>query len=120
VTACRQFAAGLQLSADNYNEFAYATAGDKWTYQDPGVVNANITGRTALREAASNALQASNTPGLSPDVGNPMRGWAAHATKLILVMGLHAGGDTINTSASGLNDDTRAVQLACAHAGTHA
>jgi hypothetical protein len=110
----------LQLTADNYNEFAYSIAGDKWTYADPQVVMANVAGRTALREAASNAMQAANTPGLSPDIANPMRTWSLHATKLILVMGLRAGGDTINTSASGLNEETHAVQMACAHAGSHA
>ena len=53
------------------------------------------------------------TPGLPPEVADPMRSWSLHATKLLLVMGLHGGGDTLNSAAE-LNAHGHDGQMACA------
>lgn len=121
-TACKTFAVALNVAANNYSEFANSIAGggDNVNYQAPQVTDANVTGRTALREAAGAAMDASNTPGLSPDISAPMAAWSLHATKLLLVMGLHGGGDTLNSTATELNTDAHNTQLACAAAGTPA
>ncbi len=79
-----------------------------------------MTGRTALRQAAAEALSAAGTPGLPPEIANPMRQWSMSATKLVLLMGLHTRVDTINGAATDLNTNTNNVQFACAAAGTHA
>ncbi len=42
------------------------------------------------------------------------------ATKLLLVMGVHGGGDTLNDTANGMNTDAHNAQMACALAGTPA
>ena len=42
------------------------------------------------------------------------------ATKLVLLMGLRGGGDSLNSTATDLNNDARNVQMACALAGTPA
>ncbi len=117
--ACRQFNAALNLAAANYEDFAYATAGngDYVNYQDPTVGRSNLVGRTALREAAAAALQASRAPGLPDEVAAPMRSWSLHATKLLVIMGLHAGGDSLNDAATTLNTDGNNAQMACASAG---
>jgi hypothetical protein len=117
--ACRQFGAALDLAASNYEDFAYATAGsgDVVDYQDPVVSSSNVLGRTALREAARTALSASRMQGLTPDVSDPMQAWSLHATKLLLIMLLHAGGDSLNSSANQLNADAHAAQMACAADG---
>lgn len=114
--ACNQFNAALNLAAANYEDFAYATAGNGNTvdYQDPTVSRSNIVGRTALREAAAVALSASRTPGLPPDVSDPMQSWSLHATKLVLIMGLRGGGDSLNNAATQLNTDASNAQMACA------
>ena len=67
--ACKQFSAAMNYAATNYEDFAYATAGqgDVVNYGDPTVSDSNVVGRTALRQAASVALSASATPGLQPD-----------------------------------------------------
>ncbi len=121
-TACRQFGAALDLAASNYEDFAYATAGNgnAVDYQNPEVVQSNLLGRTALREAAGAALDAAGTPGLPGDVGDPMRTWSLHATKLVLIMGLRGGGDSLNSAASDLNTDANNAQMACALNGSHA
>ena len=121
-TACRQFGAALDLAASNYEDFAYATAGNgnAVDYQNPEVVQSNLLGRTALREAAGAALDAAGTPGLPGDVADPMRTWSLHATKLVLIMGLRAGGDSLNAAATDLNTDANNVQMACALNGSHA
>ena len=64
--ACKQFSAAMNYAATNYEDFAYATAGqgDLVNYGDPTVSDSNVVGRTALREAASVASSASGTPGL--------------------------------------------------------
>ena len=120
--ACKQFGAALNLAALNYEDFAYATAGNGNTvdYQDPTVWRSNVVGRTALREAAAAALSASRAPGLPPEVSDPMQSWSVHATKLVLIMGLHGGGESLNTTANQLNVDAHDAQLACALSGGRA
>lgn len=117
--ACSLFNAALNVSAVNYEDFAYATAGkgDYVNYQDPNVGRTNVIGRTALRQAAAAALSASRTPGLPPEVSDPMRSWSLHATKLLVVMGLHGGGDTLNSSVAELNTIGHDAQMACATKG---
>lgn len=114
--ACGQFDTALNVAAANYEDFAYAAAGtgNFVDYQDPEVWRSNVVGRTALRQAAGAALSASATPGLPPEVSGPMRSWSLGATKLLLAMGLRAGGDTLNSSAADLNVDAEAAQMACA------
>lgn len=113
--ACGQFDVAVNVAAANYEDFAYASAGSGnfVDYQDPEVWRSNVVGRTALRQAAGAALSASATPGLPPEVAGPMRSWSLRATKLLLVMGLRGGGDTLNSSATGMNADAEAVQMAC-------
>jgi hypothetical protein len=119
-TACRQFDAVLDLAASNYEDFAYATAGsgNAVNYQDPNVWQSNVIGRTALREAARTALDAAATPGLPADVAGPMRTWSLHATKLLVIMGLRGGGDSLNSAAADLNTDAHNAQMACALNGS--
>ncbi len=121
-TACKQFSAALSYAATNYEDFAYATAGggNFVDYGNPEVQNSNVVGRTALREAASTAWGASTTPGLAGDISAPMQSWSLRATKLLLVMGVHGGGDTLNDTANGMNTDAHNAQMACALAGTPA
>lgn len=120
--ACRQFATALGYAATNYEDFAYNTAGggNSVNYADPSVQSSNIAGRTALREAASVAWNASNGPGVTPDVSAPMHSWSLHATKLLFIMGLRGGGDSLNNAATELNDDAHDAQMACALSGTPA
>jgi hypothetical protein len=73
-----------------------------------------------LREAAGAAWDASTTPGLPQDVSAPMQAWSLHATKLVLIMGLRGGGDSLNSAANDLNTDARDAQMACALNGSHA
>ena len=114
--ACTRFTAALNLAAVNYEEFAYATAGtgDSVDYRDPNVWQSNVIGRTALREAAREALDASRTPGTPPEVSGPMRSWSLGATKLLMIMGLRGGGDSLNAAATALNADAQNTQMACA------
>lgn len=118
--ACSLFNAALNVSAVNYEDFAYATAGtgNYVNYQDPNVGRTNVVGRTALRQAAAAALSASHTPGLPPEVSDPMRSWSLHATKLVFVMGLHGGGDTLNNSVAELNTIGHDAQMACVTQGS--
>ena len=117
--ACKQFAVATSLAAANYEDFAYATAGNGnlVNYDDPEVVRTNTNGRTALREAAALALDASRIPGLPPEISNPMQAWSWHATKLVFIMGLRGGGDSLNNAANQLNTDSDAANLACAMSG---
>lgn len=121
-SACRQFGAALDLAASNYEDFAYATAGsgNAVDYQNPNVWESNVIGRTALREAARTALDAAATPGLPPDVANAMKAWSLRATKLLVIMGLRGGGDSLNSAANDLNTDANDVQMACALNGSRA
>lgn len=113
--ACKLFNAALNVAAANYEDFAYATAGngDYVDYQDPNVGRTNVVGRTALRQAAAAALSASRTAGLPPEVSDPMRSWSLRATKLVLVMGLHGGGDTLNESVAAMNAEGNTALVAC-------
>jgi len=65
-------------------------------------------------------MDSAGTPGLDPTVANPMRAWSADATKLLLKMALRIPGDSLNTTATEMNNDATAAQEACAAAGTHA
>lgn len=118
-TACRQFTAAINLAAANYEDFAYATAGNGnvVNYDDPNVERTNIIGRTALRQAAAIATDAARTPGLPPEISDPMQAWSLHATKLVLIMGLRGGGDSLNNAANQLNTDANNANLACATSG---
>jgi hypothetical protein len=49
-----------------------------------------------------------------------MQSWSVRATKLLVIMGLHAGGDSLNATATDLNTDAQNVQMACALNGGHA
>lgn len=119
--ACQQFATALDGASDYYGDFADAIEGtDRPDYWDPNVRDSNVTGRTALRQAAGVAMSASATPGLQPEIADPMQAWSLDATKLLLKMGLHGSGDTLNTTATELNNDATNAQMACAAAGTHA
>lgn len=114
--ACKQFNAAVTVAATNYEDFAYATAGNGnvVNYDDPTVEQSNVVGRSALRVAAGAALDASRTPGLPPEVADPMQDYSLHATKLLVVMGLRGGGDRLNSSATQLNSDATDAQMACA------
>jgi hypothetical protein len=118
VTACGNFAAALDGASTYYGEFADSFEGT--SYQDPAVQSSNEVGRTALRQAAGVAMDAANTPGLDPAIGDPMRSWSVDATKLLLKMGLHISGESLNTTATEMNNDATNAQQACAAAGTHA
>ncbi|SCX25481.1 hypothetical protein SAMN02799620_03867 [Mycolicibacterium fluoranthenivorans] len=118
VAACAQFAQVLDGSAQYYGDFADSLEGSG--YSDPAVASSNSTGRTALREAAGISMDAANTPGLPPDISDPMRTWSLGATKLLVKMGLRIPGDSLNGTATEMNNQATRVQEACAAAGTHA
>jgi hypothetical protein len=121
VTACHQFGDALDTAAQYYGDFADTIEGQAQPdYGDPTVDSTNATGRTALRQAASDAMSAAGTPGLTPDISDPMRAWSFGATKLLLKMGLHTSGATMNDTATAMNDAAGNAQMACANAGTHA
>ncbi|NTY63891.1 hypothetical protein [Mycolicibacterium sphagni] len=122
LTACKQFGVALDYAANNYEDFAYNTAGggNSVNYQDPNVANSNVIGRTALREAASTALDAANTPGLPGDIADPMRSWSFRAAKLLIIMGVRGGGDSLNQTASDMNTDAKNAQMGCALNGGRA
>ena len=112
----------VALDSGTATDIAYATAGggNYVDYGNPEVQNSNVVGRTALREAASTAWGAAATPGLAGDISAPMQSWSLRATKLLLVMGVHGGGNTLNDTADGMNTDAHNAQMACALAGTPA
>jgi hypothetical protein len=118
VSACSQFAAALDHASSYYSDFADSLAdpsmGADWN------TSTNVTGRTALRQAASAAMSASSTPGLQPDISAPMQSWSVNATKLLVLMGVRAPVDPVNGKANDLNNDATNVQMACAAAGTRA
>ena len=118
VVACGNFAQALDGAATYYGEFSDSFEGSN--YNDPAVQSSNEVGRTALRQAAGVAMESAGTPGLDPSVANPMRAWSADATKLLLKMALRIPGDSLNTTATEMNNDATAAQEACAAAGTHA
>ncbi|CAN5609600.1 hypothetical protein BH10ACT3_BH10ACT3_22110 [soil metagenome] len=121
VAACSQFAAALDAASAYYGEFADTIDGSvRPAYGDPAVDSTNVTGRAALRQAAALAMSAAGTPGVGPDIADPMRSWSFGATKLLVKMGLRTTGETMNTTATAMNEDAGAAQMACANAGTHA
>lgn len=113
--ACSEFAEVLDSASDGYGSYA-----DSVDDQDGTAAQSNVVGRTSLREAASAALDAANTPGLSPDIANPMRAWSFGAAKLMVKVGLNMTGGTLDSTAVDVNNNAEAVQKACAAAGTHA
>ncbi len=117
--ACRRFGTALRVSSVYYNDFAYAIAGNGAfvDYQDPKVRTGNVDGRTALRQAAGEARGAASTPGVPPEIADPMRSWSWQAMKLVLTMGLRGDGDTLNNAAADLNELAESTQLACASGG---
>jgi hypothetical protein len=117
-TACGTFAEALDASSNYYGEFADSFEGSD--YSDPAVDSSNGVGRTALRQAAAAAMDAANTPGLQPEISDPMRVWSLGATKLLLKMGLRISGDSLNSTATEMNNQAEKAQQACAAAGTHA
>ena len=114
--ACSRFAVALSHAAAEYEEFAYATAGggNFVNYSDPNVERYSLIGRAALRESAAEILDTSRTAGLPPDIADPMRDWSLHATKLLLIMSVRGGGDSLNNAANQLNSDAERAQMACA------
>jgi hypothetical protein len=118
VTACSQFAEVLQGSSSYYGDFQDSFEGAN--YSDAAVSSSNVLGRTALRESAALAMHAANTPGLRPDIADPMRVWSLGATKLLVRMGLRMGNDGLNDTAIEMNNQATRAQEACAAAGTHA
>jgi hypothetical protein len=118
VAACAQFAEVLDGSSTYYGDFADSFEGSD--YANPTVSTSNVTGRTALRESAGLAMNAANTPGLRPDIAEPMRVWSLGATKLLVRMGLHMSGESMNSTATEMNNQATRAQEACASAGTHA
>jgi hypothetical protein len=117
-TACGTFAQVLDDSSSYYGDFADSFEGSD--YSDPAVNSSNATGRTALRQAAGVAMEAAGTPGLQPEIADPMRMWSLGATKLLLEMGLRIPGGTLNSTANEMNNQATKVQQGCATAGTHA
>jgi hypothetical protein len=118
VAACAQFAQVLDGSATYYGDFADSFEGS--SYADPAVSGSNVVGRTALREAAGLSMDAANTAGLAPDIADPMRVWSLGATKLLVKMGLRISGESLNSTATEMNNQAVRAQEACAAAGTHA
>lgn len=112
----------LDHAASYYEDFAYDSAGsgNSVNYDDPNVANANVFGRTALRESAAAAMSAASTPGLPNDVASPMRSWSLHAAKLLVIMGIRGGGDSLNSTADDMNTDANNAQMACALNGARA
>jgi len=117
-TACGTFAQALDGSSNYYGDFADSFEGSD--YSDPAVDSSNEVGRTALRQAAAVSMQAAQTPGLDPAIADPMRIWSLGATKLLVKMGLRIPGDSLNGTATEMNNQAEKVQQACAAAGTHA
>ncbi|MCG5432437.1 hypothetical protein LV457_09035 [Mycobacterium sp. MYCO198283] len=118
--ACASFAEALDVAATHYGNFADALADQEGDYNDQWLTETNTVGRTALRQAAGQALSAANTPGLAPDIANPMRAWSWDATKLLVGMGVRETPESINAKATELNNDTEQAQFACAAAGATA
>ncbi len=116
--ACGTFAQVLDGSSNYYGDFADSIEGSD--YSDPAVDSSNAVGRTALRQGAGVAMEAANTPGLDPSIADPMRIWSLGATKLLVMMGLRIPGDSLNGTATEMNNQAEKVQVACAAAGTHA
>ncbi|MGB8404030.1 MAG: hypothetical protein WCE30_08200 [Mycobacterium sp.] len=115
VAACSQFAEALDAASDGYGSYA-----DSLDDRDGTASTSNAVGRSSLRESASAAMDAANTPGLSPAIGDPMRAWSMGAAKLMVKVSLNMTGDALDSTAAEVNNNAEAVQKACAAAGTHA
>lgn len=113
--ACSQFASALDTASDGYGAFA-----DDLDDNDPYVGQSNAAGRSSLEAAAKVAMDASNTPGLAPDIADPMRAWSVGAAKLLVKMGIGMRGTSLDSTATEVNTNAEAVQRGCAAAGTHA
>jgi hypothetical protein len=118
VQACGQFGQALDGASTYYGDFADSYEGSD--YSDPAVDQSNSTGRTALRQASSVAMQAAGTPGLDAAIADPMRQWSLTAAALLVKMGLRIPGDSLNNTATSMNNQAEQAQQACAAAGTHA
>ena len=118
VAACSAFGQVLDGASSYYGSFADSFEGSD--YSDPAVQSSNEVGRTALRQAAGTAMDASNVPGLQAEIASPMRSWSLGATALLVKMGLRIPGDSLNNTATSMNNNAEQVQEACAAAGTHA
>jgi hypothetical protein len=121
-TACKQFGSAMAYAATNYEDFAYATAGNGSyvNYGDPSVTNTNTIGRSALEKAAEVALSASATPGLQPELAGPIQAYSMGVAKLAVIMLAQGNGDALNQAATEVNQDAHNAQMACAQAGTPA
>ena len=108
----------LDDSSSYYGDFADSFEGSD--YSDPAVDSSNSVGRTALRQSAAVAMSAAQTPGLDPAIADPMRVWSLGASKLLVKMGLRIPGDSLNSTATEMNNQAEMVQQACAATGTHA
>ncbi|BBX86093.1 hypothetical protein [Mycolicibacterium aubagnense] len=115
VAACSQFASALDNAADGYGAFA-----DDLENNDPYIGQSNAAGRSSLQTSAKVAMDAANTPGLSPEIADPMRSWSVGAAKLFVKMGIGMTGSTLDSTATEVNTNAEAVQRGCAAAGTHA
>lgn len=121
VTACPQFGQALDGASTFYGDFADSIEGtERPDYSDPTVSTTNTSGRTALREAAALALSSAGTPGLQPEIADPMRSWSMGATKLLLKMAVRTSGESMNQTATQMNTDASNAQMACASAGARA
>ena len=110
VTACGTFADVLDGTSTYFAEFADAIEGSD--YLDPAVSSSNVVGRTALRQGAGVAMDAANTPGLQPEIANPMRSWSMGATALLLRWGCGSLVKISNSTADGMNNNALAVEEA--------
>ena len=112
----------MNYAATNYEDFGYATAGqgNVVNYGDPSVSNSNVVGSGPPGKLPRVAISAAATPGLQPEIAGPMQSWSMNAAKLLLIMGVRGGGDSLNSAANDLNTDAHNVQMACAAAGTRA
>lgn len=119
--ACDQFFEAGNLAASTYEEFADASEGSSndLNYADPEVERTSLISRAALRSAAAAALDAAGIAGVPPEVSDPMRSWSLHATKLIFVIGLHGGRETMNNAVNQVNVDYGNAKQACAMTMAH-
>src|SRR5271170_1176277 len=70
-------------------------------------------GLTVLPAASADPGDTGDTDqSVSPDVAAPMTQWSLSAAKLLLVMGVQGGGDTLNSTANDLNTEAHEAQLA--------
>ncbi|ORA60281.1 hypothetical protein [Mycobacteroides franklinii] len=120
VIACSKMSNAMAYAATNYSDFANEMSVAQGDYSNAIAANTNVVGRTAVREAAEVANDAANTPGLAPELATPMHAWSGDAYKLVVLMGLRIGQDSVNGKAGDLNKDANDVQVACAAAGTRA